>query len=123
LTRIKKQIDGIGEDRWARIDYKSIESITDDIERKKIIDTIILGVLVTSNGVTERGDKKYKIEIKQKVNFLYNTYFEYWQRGGYFHLIKYSVSPVGEQIVTSKDISNEIVRRFPSDWSIRHHKE
>ena len=123
LTRIKKQIDGIGEDRWARIDYKSIESITDDIERKKIIDTIILGVLVTSNGVTERGDKKYKIEIKQKVNFLYNTYFEYWQRGGVFHLIKCNVSPVGEQIVTSKDISNEIVRRFPSDWSIRHHKE
>lgn len=121
-TRILKQLKGLGDDRWAKVDYKSIESITDDNERKTIIDTIISSVEVTQNGVTELGDKKYKIKINQKVNFLYNRYFEYWQRGGLFHLIQHSISPVGEPIDTEKDISNEIVRRFPSDWSLRHPK-
>lgn len=122
LTRIKKQLKGLGDDRWAKIDYKSIESITDDNERKDIIDTIITGVLITSDGFTETGDKKYQIRIQQKVNFLYHRFFEYWQRGGVFHLIQHSISPIGENTDTTKDISNEIIRRYPSDWSIRHPK-
>ncbi len=122
LTRIHNQLERVGNDRWAKVDYKSIESITDDNERKKIIDTIITSVVVTRYGQTENGDKKYKIQIKQKVNWLYNSFFEYWQRGGVFHLIQHSFNPVGEKIEYVKDISKDIVRRFESDWSVRHKK-
>ena len=122
LTRIHNQLERVGNDRWAKVDYKSIESITDDNERKKIIDTIITSVVVTRYGQTENGDIKYKIQIKQKVNWLYNSFFEYWQRGGVFHLIQHSFNPVGEKIEYVKDISKDIVRRFESDWSVRHKK-
>ncbi len=113
----------MGTDRWAKVDYKSIETITDDEERKSIIDTIVKAITVTPYGLTEKGDKKYKIELKQKVNWLYNTFFEYWQRGGVFHLIKHSFNPVGEKIEYTKDISSEIIKRFPTDWSVRHPKK
>ena len=119
LARVQRQIKGLGNDRWAIIDHKSIESITDDDERKSIIDTIITGVIVTNYGLSETGDKKYKIQIKQKVNWLYNRFFEYWQRGGVFHLIQHSISPIGEAVDKTQDISDDIIRRFPSDWSIR----
>ena len=78
--------------------------------------------MVTRYGQTENGDIKYKIQIKQKVNWLYNSFFEYWQRGGVFHLIQHSFNPVGEKIEYVKDISKDIVRRFESDWSVRHKK-
>ncbi len=123
IERIDKQIAGLGTDRWAKVDYKSIETITDDEERKSIIDTIVSAITVTPYGLTEKGDKKYKIELKQKVNWLYNTFFEYWQRGGVFHLIKHSFNPVGEKIEYTKDISSEIIKRFPTDWSVRHPKK
>ena len=123
IERIDKQIAGLGTDRWAKVDYKSIETITDDEERKSIIDTIASAITVTPYGLTEKGDKKYKIELKQKVNWLYNTFFEYWQRGGVFHLIKHSFNPVGERVEYTKDISSEIIKRFPTDWSVRHPKK
>lgn len=118
----EKQIQNIGDDRWAKIDYKSIEGICDDDERKRIIDTIITSITVSPFEQTETGDKKYKIRINQRVNWLYNKYFEYWQRGGVFHLIEHSLYPIGDKEYI-KDISKDIVRRFESDWSIRHPKQ
>ena len=118
----EKQIQNIGNDRWAKIDYKSIEGISDDDERKRIIDTIITSITVSPFEQTETGDKKYKIRINQRVNWLYNKFFEYWQRGGVFHLIEHSLYPIGDKEYI-KDISKDIVRRFESDWSIRHPKQ
>ena len=122
LIRINQQIQNIGSDHWAKIDYRSIEGITDDAERKRIIDTIITSITVSPLNNTKNGDKRYQIRIQQKVNWLYNKFFEYWQRGGVFHLIQHSFNPVGEKTEYVKDISKDIVRRFESDWSIRHKK-
>lgn len=118
LSKIENQLNNLGKDEWALINSNNIEGITDDNHKKEIIDKVIENIIVSHIGKTENNDTIYKIEINQKVNMLYNRFFTYWTRGGVFHLFLHIINPFddSERVI---DISKNIVRRFPSDWSIR----
>lgn len=118
LIQTTNQLNNLGKDEWANIDSQSISQLTDDKQKKEIIDSVIKHIVVSKYGTTEIGDKVYKIEIIQNVNLLYNRYYIYWSRGGKFHLFKHIIDPITDND-REIDVSTEIVRRFPSDWSLR----
>lgn len=85
---------------------RRLEEITDDVERKKIIDSCIKEVLVTRND-----DATFDIEViaKDEVQPLYkmfNAKWKYWARGGYIHLL---VTDVDGKYM---DVTNTIEHRF-----------
>lgn len=105
--RIAARLNHLGDDEWKNVDVTTIEEITDDVERKRIIDKVIdsIDIYPIENG------EGCEIRIEQHINLLgYAHTYTYKSRGGRITLLRHTHKMDGE--VITKDVSSDIIKRL-----------